>query len=105
MKTHEFILNGEPLPARISMGALRRFKNETGKDLVKDLKGEPDGVEMAILLWCAIKSGCRAEGREFDMDADTLLDQVTADEVAAWYVGSLTSDAARADADDSKKKN
>lgn len=53
----------------MTMGALLRFKKETGYDIASAKAG--DTSDMITLLWCCVASACMAEKVAFDM---TLLD-------------------------------
>lgn len=70
-------INEEEFPIRMTMGALVRFKQETGKELV-----EAEGtVDNATLLWCCIKSACNREGKEFDYSILDFVDFIDVDEI------------------------
>ncbi len=104
MEASNFIFEGKAYPARISMGALRAFRKETGRDFLKSL-ADLTGEDLGVMLWCAVKAQCRVEEIPFDMSVDDFLDRVTPDEVSAWYNGSpdtaVTQDSG---GDESKKK-
>ncbi len=87
MEARSFIYRGAAYPARITMGALRAFRRETGNDFLK-LQSDLSGEDLAVILWASIRSQCRAEGKEFDVSLDDFLDHVTPDEVSDWYVGT-----------------
>lgn len=70
-------INGEEFPVRMTMGALVRFKQETGKELA-----EAEGtVDNATLLWCCIKSACNREGKGFDYSILDFVDNIDVDEI------------------------
>ena len=100
--TMKFSYGGRTLPARVTMGTLRRFKAETGNDMVElQRTHKVSADDLAVLLWCAIVTQCRVEGMPFDVSLDDFLDRVTPDEVARWHTGALDQDETP---DDSKKK-
>lgn len=102
METTRYEYKGEFRPARVTMGALRAFKRETGQDfLMIQRSGEIDSVDLAVLLWCALVSQGRAEGKPFEESLDGFLDNVTPDEVAAWFNGAT---GAEIEPEASKKK-
>ncbi len=87
MEAKSFNFGGRTLPARMSMGALRRFRRETGQDFLKlQTEGEVSAEALAVLLWCCISAQSRVDGVEFNVSCDDFLDRVTPDEVSAWYV-------------------
>ena len=61
-------INGKEYPVRMTMGALLRFKRNTGKD-VGDIKKD-DIADMIILLWCCVASACKADGVDFDLSLE-----------------------------------
>lgn len=69
MKQIDF--RGKVYPCRMTMGALRRFKIETGIDVSRI------GNDIALfgtLLWCCVRSACNADGVQFDYDLETFAD-------------------------------
>lgn len=57
------IIKGKEYPARLTMGAMLRFRRETGHD-VSTMKYE-DISDLITLLWCCVASECNAEKVEF----------------------------------------
>ena len=85
---------GKEYPMRITMGAMRRFKRLTDKD-VSQMGADLD--LMIVFLYCCVASACNADGVEFDLDPDTFADGLEMDvlnDFAQTMQGS----------DDSKKK-
>ena len=56
-------INGKEYPCRVTMGAMLRFKRETGHDVSK--MDPTDVAELVTLLWCCIVSASKADGVEF----------------------------------------
>lgn len=56
---------------RITMGAMLRFKRQTGKD-VSDMG--TDVSLMIIFLFCSVASACNADGIDFTLDIDRFAD-------------------------------
>ena len=52
-------INGKQYPCRITMGAMLRFKRETGKDVTQ--MNTSDVAELITLLWCCIVSASKAD--------------------------------------------
>lgn len=67
-------VNGKEYPVRITMGALLRFKRETGKDVSEVSSG--DVADMVILLWCCVVSACAADGVEFNLSLEAFADSL-----------------------------
>lgn len=57
------IINGKEYPARLTMGAMLRFRRETGHD-VSTMKDD-DVSDVITLIWCCVASECNAEKVEF----------------------------------------
>lgn len=89
-------INGRELPCRMTMGALRRFKAESGKE-VSEIGSEVS--EIGTLLWACVASACKADGIEFGMSVDDFADLVDL-ETINQFAASMTS----AGGDNSQKK-
>lgn len=81
-------VNGKSYPMRMTMGALRRFKAETGKD-VSEIGNDLSAV--GVLLWACVASACKADGIEFSMDCDTFADFLSMEDVNA-FASSITNE-------------
>ncbi len=77
MKTKTVTVGGRELPCRLTMGAMVRYKRETGQD-VSELNGQ-DLAAIGALIWCCVKSTCAADGIEMEMGMDEFLDHIDAD--------------------------
>lgn len=92
-------INGEAYPCRPSMGAMLRFKNETGKE-VTEL--DPSSLsDICTYLYCCVASASKREGKKFDMSLMDFADSIDPADMQAW------TDAINADNEetgDSKKK-
>lgn len=64
---------GKAYPCRTTMGALLRFKRETGREVAEIQNGEL--TDLLIFLWCCVVSACRADGKDFDMSLEDFADQ------------------------------
>ncbi len=70
-------IDDEVYPIRLTMGAIVRFKQETGKELA-----EAEGsVDNATLIWCCIKSACNREKKAFDYSLMDFVDNIDVDEI------------------------
>lgn len=105
MEKKTFNFDGRALPARMAMGALRRFRNTTGEDFLKlQADGKLTAEHLAVLLWACIVTQCKVEGIDFDFSCEDFLDRVTPDEVSAWFVGDAAVVDEETDPDAKKKK-
>ena len=89
-------INGKEYPCRITMGAMLRFKRETGKD-ASELK-ETDVAELVTFLWCCIASASKADDVEFGMSLMDFADQLEPETLTGFYT-SMSEDAPAGDAE------
>lgn len=87
MKT--ITINGKTYPCRVTMGALLRFKRETGHDISQI--GETDVEALITLLWCCVASASKADGVEFGMSLMDFADLLSSDTLTRWEEGLNTS--------------
>jgi len=67
-------IDGKDYPVRVTMGALLRYKHETGKD-VGELR-ETDFEGLLTLLWCCLKSACAVDGVDFGLSLEGMADRL-----------------------------
>jgi len=72
--------DGKSFPCKLTLGAMRRFKEETGHD-VSQIDGAAD---MAVLVWCCCKSTCNAEGIEMPYDLVDFTDRLDSDAIQGF---------------------
>lgn len=63
------------------MGAMLRFKRETGKE-VTEIKG--DVSDLCTYLWCCVASASKHDGIDFDLSLMDFADSISPEEVMAW---------------------
>ena len=71
-------IDGKEYPIKMTMGAMLRFKQETGKE-VND--GDMGFSEYVTLIWCCIKSACAHEKVDFDVSLMEFADSIEAKDV------------------------
>lgn len=81
---------GKEYPMRITMGAMRRFKRATGKDISQT---GSDIDLLATFMWCCVASACNADGVPFDLDADKFADGLDLEDFNQFQE-SMSGDAA-----------
>ena len=69
------LINGKEYPVRMTMGAMLRFKRETGRD-VSEVK-RTDAADMVVLLWCMVASACSADKVPFELGLEDFADALT----------------------------
>lgn len=78
-------INGNEYPCRITMGAMLRFKRETGRDVSQ--MADDDVADMVTFLWCCIASACHADGVPFDIALMDFADMLGPDSIREFYDG------------------
>lgn len=82
----EINIDGKAYPCRQTMGAMLRFKQETGRE-VTDI--EPGSLsDLCTFLWCCIVSACKSDGVEFGLSLMEFADSIGPDEMQAWGGGT-----------------
>ena len=85
----KILYKGRELPFRVTMGAMVRFKRETGRDVSTIQNG--DISDLILLLWCCIKSACNADEIPFDTPFEFFADSLDA-EVLQEFISSLAAE-------------
>ena len=67
-------IKGQEYPCRVTMGAMVRFKRESGKD-IREVK----------FVWCCVKSACNADGVEFDIAFDRFVDMLEPEDFTEFF--------------------
>lgn len=81
MKKIEVTINGEKYPCRPTMGAILRFKQETGKE-VSEIAGLSDWI---TYLYCCISSAVKNDtGKEFFLSLMDFADSVPQELIGEW---------------------
>lgn len=75
-------LKGVEYPCRITMGAMIRFKHESGLD-IRDVD-QKDFVSVIRFMWCCVKSASNADGVQMDYDFETFADLVDAGDMTSF---------------------
>lgn len=76
-------IRGKEYPCRVTMGAMVRFKRESGKD-IREVDQTDIGL-MLMFVWCCVKSACNADGVEFDVTFDTFADMLEAEDFTEFF--------------------
>lgn len=82
MKKMTVTINGVEYPCYETMGAMLRFKQETGKEV-----SEVDISQFSffcIYLWCCVASACAREKKEFGYSVMDFADNITPETMTAW---------------------
>lgn len=79
--TIQVTVNGKNYPCRPTMGAMVRFKKQTGKEVTEIGNNFYD---LSVYLYCCVASACAADKVPFDMDFMEFADALDSDDLAAW---------------------
>lgn len=93
-------VNGKVLPCRPTMGAMLRFKRETGKEVTEIADG--NFSDLCAYLYCCVASACAADRVPFDMSLLDFADALSPDDMNAW-VAAIQPD--EADSGEEEKKS
>lgn len=77
----EIMIDGKAYPCRQTMGAMLRFKKETGKE-VTEISGNLS--DMCAYLYCCTASACKKDGVKFDMTLMDFADSLTPEDLNGW---------------------
>lgn len=86
-------INGNEYPCRVTMGAMLRFRNETGRD-VSQLDSN-EAADLVTLLWCCVASASKADGVEFGMGLMDFADTLTPETLTGFYTSLEKEQAGR----------
>ena len=78
----EIQIDGESYPCTPSLGAMLRFKQETGKEA--NQLDSNSITEMATFLWSCVIAGCAREKVKFSMTLMDFADCLSVDELTKW---------------------
>lgn len=82
MKQIEITINGTSWPCRQTMGAMLRFKRETGREATEI---DPSSLsDLCTFLWCCVVSASKADGKDFGMSLMEFADAISPDTATAW---------------------
>ena len=76
------VINGKELPCRPTMGAMLRFKKETGKEVTEIENGSLS--DMCAYLYCCVASACAADKVPCSMSLMDFADSLSPEDMTAW---------------------
>lgn len=101
MKRIEIIVNGTVYPCSPTMGAMLRFKQETGREITEI---DPTSfTDLCTYLWCCVASAAKREGIPFDLSLMEFADSLTPEDMAEWNA-VITAEAETSDTAPGEKK-
>lgn len=82
MKRLEIVINGTAYPCSPTMGAMLRFKKETGREITEI---DPTSFsDLCTYLWCCVTSAAKREGKDFNLSLLDFADNITPEDMTAW---------------------
>lgn len=90
----EITINNVAYPCRPTMGAMLRFKKETGKEVTEITNSS--FTDLCTYLYCCVASASAADGKEFNLSLMEFADALNPDDMTAWVAQmqqSTTEDA------------
>ena len=84
-------VDGKEYPCRPTMGAMLRFKQETGREVTQIEPGDLSGL--VTYLWCCARSACKREGVDFPLSLMDFADAIDPQDVALWAASLQEEDA------------
>ena len=78
-------IQGASLPCRVTMGALLRYRRQTGQDVSQ--MQQDDTTALVTLFWCCVASACNADGVEFTLSLEDFADRLEPGALAAFTAG------------------
>lgn len=102
MKRIEININGNSYPCSPTMGAMLRFKQETGREITEIDAGS--FTDLCTYLWCCVVSASRREGLQFDMSLMDFADSLTPEDMAEWNDAITAGAEPAGEASDEKKR-
>lgn len=82
-------INGKVYPCRPTMGAMLRFKKETGKE-VTEIK-DNSFSDFCTYLYCCVMSASTADKVSFDMSLMDFADALSLEDMTAWVKAMQTA--------------
>ncbi len=102
MKRIEITINGEAYPCSPTMGAMLRFKEETGREITEINPGSFS--DLCTYLWCCVASGAKREGKDFNLSLMEFADSITPEDMEPWNT-AITAEASKSDGAEGEKKS
>lgn len=101
MKRIEINVNGQAYPCSPTMGAMLRFKQETGREITEI---DPNSfTDLCTYLWCCVVSASKRDGKEFGLSLMDFADAITPEDMTAWNAAVTAEQSDDEDATGEKK--
>lgn len=101
MKKVEITIGKETFPCRPTMGAMLRFKQETGREVTEI--DTTSFTDLCTYIWCCIVSASKADGKKFKLSLMDFADSISPDDMNEWAKAIGDDAEANEEAADEKK--
>ena len=101
MKKVEIRIGKEVFPCRQTMGAMLRFKQETGREVTEI--DATSFTDICTFLWWCIVSASKADGKKFKLSLMDFADSVSPEDMNEW-AAALQGEATEEDAENADEK-
>lgn len=103
MKRIEITINGTAYPCSPTMGAMLRFKQETGREITEI---DPTSfTDLCTYLWCCVSSAAKREGKDFNLSLMEFADNITPEDMTEWNLAIAQEQTDSADEKGDEKKS
>lgn len=103
MKKNEITIDGKTFPCRPTMGAMLRFKRETGKEVTEI--DTTSFTDLCTYLWCCIVSASKHDGKDFNLSLMDFADSISPDDMTAWAESLRTEEPGENEETGNEKKS
>lgn len=101
MKRATITIDGKAWPCSPTMGAMLRFKQETGREITEI---DPSSfTDLCTYLWCCVVSASKREGVAFELSLMDFADRVSPEDMSEWSQAIAAPTEAGSGADSEKK--
>lgn len=83
------------------MGAMHRFKQETGKEITEI--NPSSFTELCTYLWCCLASAAKREGKDFNLSLMDFADAIMPEDMTAWGSSIISDGGSDEEAEGEKK--
>lgn len=103
MKRIEITINETAYPCSPTMGAMLRFKQETGREITEI---DPTSfTDLCTYLWCCVSSAAKREGKDFNLSLMEFADNIAPEDMTEWNLAIAQEQTDSADEKGDEKKS
>lgn len=103
MEAFSIVVDGHRYPCRPTMGAMLRFKRETGRE-VTELDGK-SVTDLCTYLYCCVQSAAELAHKPLEMDLMTFADNISPEDMEQWGRQLEADSETEGNSDEGEKKS